>query len=133
MKTYKTIIIFFLTTITLLAGAQNAEQNFFKYWKYRDRLKYFVVPGYNKGESTIAAMRNRFGEAAGDDAQIKNIDFYQHGVVFGYYLGMLATEYKVLSNNGQTASAQNTQNEINAALNQLKNRFDETKLMKHSI
>lgn len=62
-----------------------------KYWHYRDRLKYFIVPGPNPGESMVTGIRN--------DMHSKELSFGQQAVYQGYYLGVLATEYKLLSDN----------------------------------
>ena len=40
--------------------SQSESENMLKYWHYRNRLKYFVVPGTNRGESEIIAQRNYF-------------------------------------------------------------------------
>ena len=71
--------------------SQNTHMNLLKYWYYRDRLKHFVIPGNNIGESEVAGTRNNLLYAPWE-----NIDFGQHGCYFGYYLGILATEYQLL-------------------------------------
>jgi len=38
--------------------AQSESENMLKYWHYRNRLKYFVVPGAKQGESEIIGIRN---------------------------------------------------------------------------
>jgi len=123
MKKIKLILIFLLAYISQSVIAQeNLRQNLLKYWYYKDRLKYFVVPGTQQGESEIVCLRNR-----GDiDATWSNINFGQHGVNFGYYLGTLATEYRLLMDNGNTADAQITRNELNLALQQFNNWMDKT-------
>jgi len=79
-----------------------------KYWYYRDRLKYFVVPGTKKGESEMATARN--------SNLNPNIDFGQHTVIQGYYIAMLATEYKILANAGELISAEKTKQELRLAI-----------------
>lgn len=58
----KRIILFLFICFNCLnqiASAQeNLRPNLLKYWYYRDRLKYFVVPGTNQGESEIVCLRN---------------------------------------------------------------------------
>ena len=89
-----------------------------KYWFYRNRLKYFVVPGSKIGESQIVCVRNKIIES--DQGYIdpgrENIDFGQHGKHNGLYIGVLATEYYLLEQNGQTADAAKTLSELNYAL-----------------
>lgn len=81
-----------------------------KYWYYRQRLKYFVDEGTNgslPGEGMVAGIRNK-----------QSSDLISYGdqmVHFGYYLGVLATEYALLTYYGQDASA--TLDELNIALN----------------
>jgi hypothetical protein len=66
-----------------------------KYWHYRDRLKYFVTPGslFN-GESMVAGIRNLIGKH-----DSTKMSFGQESVYLGYYMSVLATEYKLLSDN----------------------------------
>ncbi|TND10414.1 MAG: hypothetical protein FD123_56 [Bacteroidetes bacterium] len=80
-----------------ISYAQAPQINLEKYWKYRERLKNAVVPGNCMGCS-LPASRGRDGasELAWDDETIE----------LGYYIGMLATEYRLLQVNGQnTATA----------------------------
>lgn len=57
MKKIKLLILFSFIIINNFTQAQfNAPLN---YWYYRDRLKYFVVPGSNQGESEVMDVRNR--------------------------------------------------------------------------
>jgi len=107
------IIVSLFYSITLYS--QNEQLNLVKYWYYRDRLKHFVIPGLNKGESEAAGIRNRF---AWDIANNKNIDFGQNGCYFGYYLGILATEYQILVNNERSPEAECDLSEIQFALDQ---------------
>ncbi len=91
--------------------SQNDSTNNEKYWHYRERLKYFVMPGLMRGQSQVAGIRNRFEYGADD------LNFGQHGIYFGYYIGMLATEFKLLSNNKDKRALQ-SRNELNLALMQ---------------
>lgn len=111
----------FLSTITLvfsfaISFSQSQKENLAKYWFYRDRLKYFVIAGDRKGESEIAWIRN---------AQLETgISWGQHGIVWGYYVGMLATEYKLLHDNNLIFDAAQTKKELNLALQQYVNYMD---------
>jgi hypothetical protein len=88
-----------------------------KYWHYRQRLQYFVMPGTARGESQVAGVRNRL-DFSGND-----LNFGQHAIYFGYYLGMLATEFKLLSETHDNAAAK-TRRELVLALNQYVNHMD---------
>ncbi|MCX6229962.1 MAG: hypothetical protein NTZ33_00325 [Bacteroidetes bacterium] len=90
-----------------------------KYWHYRQRLNYFVMPGTERGQSQIAGFRNRFDYGAND------LNFGQHSIYFGYYIGMLATEFKLL-NDVKDNTAQQTQYELKLALQQFVNFLDKS-------
>jgi hypothetical protein len=100
-------------TLATVMQSQNSTSEYLdyqKYWYYRDRLKYFVVPGQNDGESMIAGIRNRL-----EGGNIRSLSYGQHGVYYGYYLGVLATEYYLLSSSEQDYSE--TLMELSFALN----------------
>lgn len=50
------IILF--VNIYISTSAQSDNENMLKYWHYRNRLQYFVIPGTNRGESEIISERN---------------------------------------------------------------------------
>jgi len=78
------------------------QTDMIKYWYYRNRLQYFVVPGDKIGESQIVCVRNSLTTDPYDVGnKFKNVDYGQHGKYTGLYLGTLATEYYLLNNNGQ--------------------------------
>lgn len=88
MKALISFIIIACTFLCCNAQKTNDDDIIKQYWYYRNRLQYFVVPGDLKGEGQVVTIRNR------DD--LNNIGFGQHNIYFGYYLGMLATEYYLL-------------------------------------
>ena len=98
---YKILIVCILFSLSSKLYAQNDSLNTQKYWHYRERLKYFVIPGTQRGESQIAGIRNRFDYGTDD------INFGQHTIHFGYYIGMLATEFKLL-NDANASKAKET-------------------------
>ena len=108
--------IFFLLVFDTYS--QNDSLNMLKYWNYRKRLEYFVMPGQSCGESQIVCIRNRMDYGAND------INFGQHSIYFGYYIGMLATEFKLLQQSNNTIQSQNTKQELNLALLQFVNYLD---------
>ncbi len=112
-------IIVFLTLINLSLdcisqSTINEEENLKKYWYYRDRLKYFVSVGIEPGQSIVATERNLYDGA--------KLEFGQDMVLFGFYLGMLATEHELLKRNNQDVT--NTLYELQCALLAFK-RLDE--------
>jgi hypothetical protein len=46
----KIFILMLVTNIVANSFAQSDVDNMIKYWHYRNRLKYFVVPGIKQGE-----------------------------------------------------------------------------------
>lgn len=112
------ILIFTLISVNNIFS-QNDSLNEKKYWHYRERLNYFVQLGENRGESQIVGIRNRFEFNALD------LNFGQHAIYFGYYIGMLATEYKILSQNKDIRSIA-TQYELQLAMKQYINYLDKT-------
>ncbi|MGD9492742.1 MAG: hypothetical protein AB7V36_05260 [Bacteroidales bacterium] len=116
----KTICILFtalLFTNEICAQSLSATENAFKYWYYRDRLKYFVMPGTDPGQSLLFSRRNASRENW--DATAYSMNMEQPHMMMGFYVGMLATEYKLLKDNGQTTSANETLIELNLALDAL--------------
>ncbi len=116
----KKILIILLLSINSYPIFSQINSDFIKYWFYRDRLnKYFVIPGQQIGESQVVCVRNRINPYHLDDPNDTfktNIDYGQHGTYQGLYIGVLATEYYLLTKNGQTADANKTYNELYDAL-----------------
>jgi hypothetical protein len=81
------LILFFCCEFFISAQSQTPAVNLEKYWRYRERLKNFVVPGDCFGCSLPAAKRS------GTDF----IDWSDATIHLGYYIGMLATEHKLLT------------------------------------
>jgi hypothetical protein len=94
--------------------AQSSISNFNKYWFYRDRLKKrFMVEGPNQGESLVAPRIQRINNSAGVVDQY----LYHYGdqtIQMGWYLGVLATEYRLLANHSQPTA--NTERELYHAM-----------------
>lgn len=118
-----------ITILSLNNIAQISSGNHYKYWYYRDRLTYFVMPGLNRGQSIVSDIRNRDVASNPDGDQnwtsgdeiyyYSSISFGQEWTQMGNYIGMLATEYRLLYNNGQFSDAANTLVELNFALDAL--------------
>lgn len=56
----KLIIITVLFISYFNTFSQSDNENMLKYWHYRNRLEYFVIPGTKQGESEVIAQRNDF-------------------------------------------------------------------------
>jgi len=100
-----------------LLPAQSPDQNLKKYWLYRERLKNFVVVGDCQGCSLQPTGRGGAGNSV--------LSYNDSGGHMGFYIGMLATEYKLLKDHGQFAQLQKTSMELYYALEAL-NRLDQT-------
>ncbi len=91
------------------AFAQSEADNFHKYCTYRQRFsQYFMVSGSRQGECMVIGNRNRFFNT--------RISYGQHGIQFGYYLGMLSTEYALLIQYAQYEHADSTLHELQRAI-----------------
>src|ERR1039457_6745339 len=124
-NTIKTVIVLLLLIqfpIVMFAQSQD-QQNMNKYWYYRDRSKYFVIPGSKIGETEVASVRNRMIANTLPHSYM-SIDFGQHSCYFGYYLGILATEYSLLIKNGRVHDANCDFQEASLALTQFINYMD---------
>ena len=65
---------------------------------------YFVKPGLNQGESNVAGNRNDRNVLPND----KNLQFGDQPLYLSYYIGVLATEYKLLSDNHNVNGVDNS-------------------------
>jgi len=59
-----------------------------KYWFYRERLKYFIIPGEEPGKSVVFGSRNHWESA--------DITIADQTIKLGWYISVLATEYQRL-------------------------------------
>jgi hypothetical protein len=119
-----TFLIVYFVLNTFMAFSQ-IPNDMIKYWYYRNRLNnYFVLPGEQRGESQIVCIRNIIPNWW-SNGNVKNLEYGQHGKYTGIYLGVLATEYYLLSINGQYADATKTQDELHKALMAVKVFWDE--------
>jgi hypothetical protein len=125
--------------MTGLAFAQTESENLQKYWKLRNDLReQFTKIGPDIGESLPArvlspldCVDDDFGITDGTDSFSSQTPMgrYGHGTMHfgdgmirhGYYLGVLATEYRLLKNQGQDVSG--VVNELYFALKAI-NRLD---------
>lgn len=119
----KRILLFAFVLITSISLVSQSDQEMQeKYWKYRDQLKkYFMKIGPERGESI--PCRNRvigwmqdFNNPAGS-----RMRWTDATIDVGYYLVLLATEYRLLAEHGQSTTS--TENELYYALNAV-NRVD---------
>ena len=115
----KLVLLIVLLLSSLLIVAQSFTNEQMKYWYYRDRLQYFVSPGTGFGESVLFSSRNPFEKNVWQ-GPISTINVTQPHMMMGFYLGVLATEYRLLMNNGQYDAANKTLLELALALDVLR-------------
>jgi len=116
MRIIVLLLFVFCTSSHLLSQELDSES--LKYWFYRDRLKYFVYPGAEEGASVLMTSRNAYN-SDGCLLQFNGAEWGQTRKINGYYLGLLATEYKLLLENGQNEDAFRTLHELDLALSAL--------------
>jgi hypothetical protein len=115
-------VIFLQTTVVF--SQTTAETNLARYWKYRERFdKYFIYKGFQNGEGHVVCIRNRVNPRNSREI-LPNLGFGQHGVHFGYYLGMLSTEYLLLKIYHQPQKATQTLEELRLALTAYTEQMD---------
>ena len=116
----KKIILFFVLAVSIAKG-QTDEQNHRKYWYYRSKLvNDFLLVGIGNGMSIPFSERGLYynGSTNTIAATMKCGDGTSK---VGVYIGVLATEYRLLKNNGQNTDK--VVHELACALNAL-NRLD---------
>ena len=59
-KSFRRVIFIIIFTSLILPSFSQMSTDFIKYWYYRNRLKYSVVPGEKIGESQIVCVRNNY-------------------------------------------------------------------------
>lgn len=93
-------IIFLFSLLSASSQKTEALDNLSKYWNYKDRLhNYFVKVGPGIGESVVAHIRNKNQQSE------KGFEFSDQTIDLAWYIGILATEYSLLNNEGQDCSA----------------------------
>lgn len=82
-----------------------------RYWKYRDRFTtYFIHHGQQPGDGFVCGRRNEDNGTG--------MKFGQHGIYLGYWMGVLATEYRLAKNSGMdTCYLEQVRDEISETLN----------------
>jgi len=92
LKTKLSILL--ISIFSLQAISQNnfnvsmASELHEKYWFYRERLKYFIIPGEGPGKSVVFGSRNHW--------EGLEITLADQTIKLGWYISVLATEYKQL-------------------------------------
>lgn len=59
-----------------------------KYWFYRERLKYFIIPGEGPGKSILYDVRNLW--------ESSRLSLGDQTIDLGWYIAILATDYNQL-------------------------------------
>lgn len=116
--------------LPFLLPAQDSVSVHEKYFRYRDRLDYFVVFVTEPGGGLLANIRNRDAwkdpdgiYLSGDEVDYhQSLTFGQTHTRTGYLLGTLATEYALLKQAGDTFRASVTLSQIRIVLD----AFDRT-------
>lgn len=122
MKKLLFLWLFVLCVYSPNAFSQSNQSIADKYWTYRDRFrKNFIKIGDGQGES-IPACARRVQWAHGADQTNAALYWSDATIYLGHYLEVLATEYKLLSEQGLDATA--TLNELYYALRAV-NRLDQ--------
>lgn len=123
MKSIFTVIA--IGCAKILIGQSTDQENLEKYWKYRDQLRTrFMKIGQYDGESIPASViipNRQYGQT--DQTTGSIIQWRDATITLGYYWIVLATEYKLLSDNNQ--DGQSTLNELYYAM-QAFSRLDMT-------
>ncbi|MFL5764644.1 MAG: hypothetical protein ACJ77K_11935 [Bacteroidia bacterium] len=104
MKTKRFVLYVFalLCYLPLISQTDQEHQNLEKYWRYRERLKNFVVVGDCQGCSLPSKGRGvaedgaDFNGTAGDPNDEGDLDFPDQTIRLEHYIAVLATEYKLL-------------------------------------
>ncbi|MFH1321026.1 MAG: T9SS type A sorting domain-containing protein [Bacteroidota bacterium] len=92
----KKIILIFILLTPVVCSAQTRADNLKKYWYYRLRLKNdFLKVGPNPGESIPAETRHSSGQ------YFEKIRWGDATMYLGWYIGVLATEYRLLKYNNE--------------------------------
>ncbi len=96
------------TAPSLFVQGQGSEFNLKKYWYLRWRLtNYFMVVGEGPGKSLPAGIRRAWGKddinGVFHEGSFK-LDFGEAPNYLAHYIGVLATEYKLLSDNNQSTT-----------------------------
>jgi hypothetical protein len=114
----KIFVLLITVVLTQNLFSQSFRDESYKYWYYRDRLRYFVYPSAEEGGSVLMTSRNSTGNG-GPYFQFNGAEWGQTRKINGYYIGLLATEYKLLKDNGQYSDAIATLHELDLALDAL--------------
>jgi hypothetical protein len=121
------LLLFLQIVVTALFGQNIDQDNLEKYWKYRDHLrKRFMKIGVAKGESIPASLimpHLQYGEDQQSQGSGSVIQWRDATITLGYYWIVLATEYRLLDQNGQDVNS--TLNELYYAMHAF-NRLDMT-------
>lgn len=127
LKSIRCILVCFLVCLLVFSHvqAQDSVSLHEKYFRYRERLNYFVVFSTEPGGGLLANIRNRDVwinpdgiYPSGDEVDYhQSITFGQTHTRTGYLLGTLATEYALLKQAGDTIAAEKTLMQIRAVLN----------------
>jgi hypothetical protein len=126
-------ILFIIGQISPVSAQTSQElQNLQKYWRTRERLSNFVVPGDCQGCSLLSTSRENQAKEPGYNTLSYNgativssgdMGYPDAIIHLGFYIGTLAMEYDLLRQHGETAKAEKALRELAYALEAV-NRLD---------
>ena len=126
MKSRDKVILIMLFILLLILNfqpqsfTQNTYDRQLKYWYLRERLRYFIARGDNPltevGTYLPITIRNRNEDNVQHDYFEDFADYGQESSLFGKYIGVLATEYYLLTYYGRNSEALKTEQELMNAL-----------------
>ncbi|RLD73161.1 MAG: hypothetical protein DRJ02_01860 [Bacteroidetes bacterium] len=118
------IAILLLLLFSLESIAQTVYERQIKYWYLRDRLRHFIVPSNNplddRGSYLVIGSRNN--NWPNNYWLTERASYGQQMEFYGYYIGVLATEYYLLKESGEIEEAAKTNSELLLALKAYKRR-----------
>lgn len=95
---FKSVVLLWFFSLVIPVKAQTDDENLVKYWHYRERLKndFMLGIGTQAGFSIPASIRNtNIGRLSWGDATVDQ----------SFYIGVLATEYYLLSQSNENIDA----------------------------
>ncbi len=97
MKKIKITLLLLLSFCFSVAQHSQIDNNIVKYWNYRERLvNNFIAIGSESGQSLPFGTRN--------EREFPRLEHGEGPIMLGQYLGVLATEYKLLKKNNSNTT-----------------------------
>src|ERR1700741_283194 len=98
----KKLVLLFILLSTMVKGQTSDDENHRKYWYYRTRLvNDFLKVGISDGNSIPFSERGLYYDGSSNASLTTAMKCGDGTSKLGVYIGVLATEYKLLKINGQ--------------------------------